>query len=576
MPQVKSNVFTKLLLLLFFILLPIVILYLYSNRTSVNLIKSQVQELNLNRLTFFTNQIEDETNQLSVLAGVISRDYSVQSLQSRDDFSSYAEISSVNAVEQKLRLQQLSSKWSNQLVVYYPHANRIVPDSLSSINKFDVKTIVNPSNPSWIYEEAKSGAIGKPRFSHFVVDPYLADSTNVQQITKTYFSIAILEDMLFEFNKNKQGETFLYQEMHPAITGTSDPQHDRQGFIDYLKENLKGPVQNKLVVVNNQEYLLNALILKGINWYAIDVVPINAILSPITKNRNLFYISIAILILMGVAASLWLYRYIQIPMGKLLVGVRRVRQGDYSIRLEHQDNNEFGYLLTNFNQMATEIQTLIEQVYAEQIHSREAKFKQLQSQINPHFLYNCLFYIMNMATLGDEEAVVAMSLNLGEYFRYTTRIDKQSATVREEIQLIKNYLNIQQLRIKRLSYEIEIPEEMLDLEIPRLALQPIVENAVIHGIDSRPEQGYIHVKGISTNNEFMIIIEDNGRGMSVNELEKLKGTLLQEHQEEMGYGVWNVHQRFALQFGESAGLDIHLSKDGGMQFIVRWNLKKRL
>ncbi len=121
--------------------------------------------------------------------------------------------------------------------------------------------------------------------------------------------------------------------------------------------------------------------------------------------------------------------------------------------------------------MAEQIQELIEKVYKETLRSREATLKQLQSQINPHFLYNCLFYIKNMASLGEKEAVVAMSLNLGEYYRYTTRLENPMTTIREEMKLIQNYLEIQTMRMQRLGYEIAIPEDMMELEIPRLLIQ---------------------------------------------------------------------------------------------------------
>src|SRR5690606_39681649 len=124
--------------------------------------------------------------------------------------------------------------------------------------------------------------------------------------------------------------------------------------------------------------------------------------------------------------------------------------GYFSVRLNYSARNEFSLLFARFNIMAQRIQELIENVYEEKLRRREATLKQLQSQINPHFLYNCLFFIKNMARMKNEEAVVAMSLNLGEYFRYTTRLGNQTATLAEELSVIVNYLEIQNLRMRRI------------------------------------------------------------------------------------------------------------------------------
>ncbi|WP_336789357.1 sensor histidine kinase [Paenibacillus sp. MMO-177] len=571
MKTVKANIFIKLLVMLILLLCPIVILYGYSNNTSVNVIKSQIQQLNLNRLSFFNSQIEEEAQRLVMLSSVISRDYSVQSLQVGADFSSYVEISSLNAVEQKLRLQQIASKWDSRILVYYPQVGRVVPETLAQANPLNLEELPLLEQKTWVLElNPAANGTQALRFAHYVIDPYLADARNVQQITKIYFSMNTLRDLLDNYNRNQDGETLLYHPGHGFLSNNLKGAPYSNELLKYLGDNLNHVKANQIVAFDGDTYVLNALKLQSLDCYLIDIVPIHAILSPITKSRNLFYGSIVALVVFGIAASLWLYRFIRLPMKQLLQGVRKVRNGDYSVRIPERRDSDFGYLLEGFNYMAADIQELIEKVYAEQLHTKEAKLKQLQSQINPHFLYNCLFYIMNMATLGDEEAVVAMSLNLGEYFRYTTQSDKEYATVDEEIRFVRNYLNIQQLRMKRLRFDIDLQEDLLKQSLPRLSVQPIVENAVIHGIEPQPEGGTIHIRGFREHDWNTIIIEDTGRGMTREKLEALRDTLSKEHDDNRGYGVWNVHQRLALQYGANSGLEIHSTTSGGMQFILRW------
>jgi two-component system sensor histidine kinase YesM len=247
--------------------------------------------------------------------------------------------------------------------------------------------------------------------------------------------------------------------------------------------------------IDKQQYLVSYVKSTQLDWYLVDYVPVQKILSPITMTRKLFYISIGLLLMMSVLASFILYRNVQIPIGKMIQSVQKVKRGDLSARIDYKAKNEFDFLIQRFNEMATQIQVLVEDVYAEKIRSREATLKQLQSQIHPHFLYNSLFFIINSAEMEDKESVVAMSQNLAEFYRYTTRVEKQVVRLQEEVNFVIHYLNIQRLRIHRLVYDIRIPDDMLNESVPRLILQPLVENAILHGIERSTESDHITIKG---------------------------------------------------------------------------------
>ncbi|UUZ86532.1 histidine kinase [Paenibacillus sp. P26] len=220
--------------------------------------------------------------------------------------------------------------------------------------------------------------------------------------------------------------------------------------------------------------------------------------------------------------------------------------------------------------MAEQIQELVEDVYEEKILRREATLKQLQAQINPHFLYNSLFFIINTAKMGDQESVVAMAQNLAEYYRYTTRLEEQNVPLREELRLVESYLTIQNLRLQRLYYEIDVPETMQELTMPRLLLQPIVENAIIHGIERVPGDGFILITGRMEEGQCLLTVEDNGAGLSEQGLQELRGKLRSPMDRGMGTGVWNVHQRLQYAFGDQAGLLLEPSPQGGLRVTLQW------
>lgn len=220
--------------------------------------------------------------------------------------------------------------------------------------------------------------------------------------------------------------------------------------------------------------------------------------------------------------------------------------------------------------MSRQIQDLIENVLNEKIRSREATLKQLQAQINPHFLYNCLGYIINMAQMKEQEAVVSMAYNLSAYYRYTTRTERQTAALDEEIKLLINYLDIQKLRNGRIDYTIDIPAEMLKQRIPPLMLQPIVENAVIHGIGKSYTSGEIRITGEMSDGLCKIYIDDDGPELEPSVLEALNAKMSEPLKEEMGCGLWNTNQRIIHQFGDKSYLCFKKSPLGGFQTEIVW------
>ena len=272
------------------------------------------------------------------------------------------------------------------------------------------------------------------------------------------FSVQNMIQLLDVYKQDKRSDPFLVDGQNRAIFNSSSNPSITQTIHERLAGQglpLTGQVQFEIA---NQQYLVSFVKSEQLGWYLVDYVPVEKILSPITMTRKLFYVSIALLLVMSILASFLLYRNVQIPIGKMIQSVQQVKRGDLSARIAYRAKNEFDFLIQRFNEMAEQIQVLVEDVYAEKIRSREATLKQLQSQIHPHFLYNSLFFIINSAEMEDKESVVAMSQNLAEFYRYTTRVEKQSVRLQEELDLVGHYLTIQNLRIHRLKYEISVPE----------------------------------------------------------------------------------------------------------------------
>jgi len=561
----RLNVFTKITLLILLLLVLMLSLYDYSNRQSVRVIEHEIQTNTMNRLSTFADSVESNIYQLSLYGMSIGQDSSIQEIQ-RPDFKDipYERVKLNGAILEKMNLYAAASKWHSTITLYFPRMKKVISTEYYSI-PYKEDEFTEPFPQSWVY-------VGDSFVWH-TTDPTTAmrDPGKARLITKISFPANQLAALLNQNKLNNSGDPFLY---HPEL-GLVRNTTANDGLMSALAEQLKdsrlqerGGLRTKL---DRTEYYVSYIKSKSLDWYYVDYVPIQQMLKPVTSSRNLFYTSVAVLVIMSVIVLFALYRSVQLPLLQLVRGTNRLSTGDFSVRLNYSARNEFSLLFARFNIMAQRIQELIENVYEEKLRRREATLKQLQSQINPHFLYNCLFYIKNMARMKNEEAVVAMSLNLGEYYRYITRSENDLATIGEELKMVMNYLEIQSLRLERMRFTIDVPHDIAAKTVPRLTLQPIVENAIIHGLEPKAEDGEIRIYGdCMAEGGYAITVEDSGVGISDDQLEQMKANLLKPLDDNMGCGTWNVHQRLTFLFGEEAGLVYDHSPLGGVKVVIIW------
>ncbi len=211
------------------------------------------------------------------------------------------------------------------------------------------------------------------------------------------------------------------------------------------------------------------------------------------------------------------------------------------------------------------------QVRAEQRQLRKAEFELLQAQINPHFLYNTLDAIVWSAEAGNEKQVIHMVGSLSDFFRTSLNRGKEIVTIREDLQHVRSYLEIQQVRYRDiLDYEIDVPEELYEYRIPKITLQPLVENALYHGIKNRRGGGKITLRGFEEEETFCIVVNDNGAGMPAERLAQVRRGLSEGAPSEGElYGLYNVNERIRLNFGDAYGIEISSSYESGTTVVVR-------
>jgi len=571
----RANLFAKMMLILTLMWIPVALLYGYSNKTTTDVLRAELGESNRNQLAFFQSQVNTNIEMLASWPNLLIHDPDIESfrkLYTNGGYFNLDEINLVKRIQNKLSIQESSSNWKSRLHLYSPSLRRVVSEN--DARAYDPALLQATIKPGWQVTRAKEGNEEIFLFSWFTVAPYgIADpALKAETIVELEFDSRNIQNMLDKFKDDGRHDPFYYREdMGVIYNRTSD--HDLTGkMMQKLNVSPLPESDNLTVNIDGEPYMVSIVLSKETGWYLIDYMPMADMLAPIRKSNLLFYFSILTLLVMGSVAAYLLYVQVQIPIRQLIRGFQRLQQEDYSVRIKPKGRNEFSFLSERFNQMVDKIQNLFEHVYLEQLHVKEARLKQLQSQINPHFFYNCLSFVTSMAKLGRMDAVVAMSHSLSRYYRYTTRQERELVPLKEEVEFVRHYLEIQKMRMSRLDYLIELPEDLMDLYVSPLILQPLVENAVIHGIEPHAESGLIRISGeLGEDGTVIVRVEDNGGGLDEVGREKLKRRLDEPMSEETGCGLWNVNQRLQLRSAREAGVRTEDSPLGGLTVMLVWN-----
>jgi len=307
-------------------------------------------------------------------------------------------------------------------------------------------------------------------------------------------------------------------------------------------------------------------------YYLVAYVPPDEMLGPIEKYRNglwiLSFLSFAII----VAYSYWLYRLIRKPLHRMISGFRKAEAGLFEPIPLPKSNDEFLYLFRRFNMMMDNLKVLIHEVYEQKIRVQSSELKQLQSQIKPHFLYNTYFILYRLAKMNDNESVVKFSQHLGEYFQYITRNASDDVPLEAEIRHSRTYVEIQNIRFSKSRIEVdfgELPDGCREMRVPRLIVQPFIENAYHYGLESRRKDGKIVLSMERCGERLHISIEDNGEKLTDADLQKLEANLADKGKDMEYTGMLNVHRRLQIRFGEPYGVEVARGTMGGLKVTLK-------
>ncbi|TJY39842.1 HAMP domain-containing protein [Cohnella pontilimi] len=323
-----------------------------------------------------------------------------------------------------------------------------------------------------------------------------------------------------------------------------------------------------------QEVFVSKVSSPDSSWSIVLVQPKSSLYEASKQIQEYIFMIIIVSVLLALIISWILYRNITSPLKMLSRGMHQIRKGFYNVYLEKERNDEFGFLMDSFNQMAQQQGYLIRDIYEQQIQRSKTDLKFLQSQINPHFLYNTLDSIYWAARNYEADEISEMVLNLSKFFRLSLSKGKETFTMEETVEHLHYYIRIQQLRLlDKFKYEVRLAEPTKKLNIIKLVLQPIVENAIFHGLEKRRELGgELTIASEIEDNRLKILVQDNGIGMDEERLLYVKqrlgeitvhSSLATENPIPDLFGIRNVKARLLLHYGEQADLQFESRKFEG-------------
>ncbi|MCG8485738.1 MAG: histidine kinase [Clostridia bacterium] len=306
------------------------------------------------------------------------------------------------------------------------------------------------------------------------------------------------------------------------------------------------------------------------NWDFFSFIPVKEIF----KNKNILFNSILILlfffITLIIILAYILTKTITKPTYKIINALEQLKMGNFSSRIIVERNDEFGKISEMFNFMSDNLQVLIKEKYEIEIKEKEAELKFLQSQINPHFLYNTLETI-KWKVLANSENTDVLLTSLGQILRYNFKNPSAVVTLEDELKQLKNYLFIQQTRYEgRFQIYYNFNKNTLNMKIHKFMIQPIVENSIKHGLEHMEKGGKLYISSRIENKNLLITVLDNGCGMEENKISEL----LELNNQSNNIGCNNVHKRIQYYYGEEYGLEITSKVNYFTRTIIRLPIMK--
>lgn len=545
MKKIKS-IYITFVIFLFMVVVSFAMLYRYSTKN----LQDSLMRTSKIQMEYSSSLLEQKIKEIEIEAdGILNSDYLKKlHLCITDKFDVYKYVTAVNAMKGYLNGRQKSNVGMAEFTLYWPRSGRIVSNLWTA--GFNSNVLENIEDNSWlIYDDEV-----------YFIRRYVTDWDDRDD--EPYLIIKMERDFLYKIKNMalgvENGGTLLIYDDSRSYFSASEL--EKALLTQVQKEQRTETVYEIKIPQGKYQIVESATARNGLRL--ISYYPIQEMKKSVVSITRITGISLLIVLAVGFVFMASYYKHILLQLKIVTEKLKQVENGDFSTQITVLPDNEFSYVFEQFNRMVARIRQLLDTTLKEQELRNQAELRQLQLQINPHFLYNCLSYIVTVA--DKPQAVTEMAVHLANYYRYCTK-NKSVATIGEEISYAKSYLSIMAMR-KNIEYNIDVSGELYEVPIIPLIIQPILENAIEHGIEGRENAKHIFLKMyLLENGTVKTEISDDGDGISDEDKTRLIERLQKKHRDENeSVGLWNVNQRLINYYDESAGLQFGKSIWGGL------------
>ncbi len=379
----------------------------------------------------------------------------------------------------------------------------------------------------------------------------LKDPQRILGVVSVGVNLSQIELILYQIRIGKTGMVYLINEKaHPIY-----PERINLNLPKTLSFNKN--FETKHLKINGKGIILISHSLSETNWRVVSLISIDDLFEKTNSLKRTIYFMVVFIIILAFIMSLSLSLNISKPIIKLAQTMKEVKSGELNMHMETSLKGEVGILYNSFNYMVKKIQSLIQDVYVTKIKQKDAELKALEAQINPHFLYNTLDAINWMAIKYHAQDISKMVTSLASLLRYSINEGENIIELNKELKQVESYLTIQKIRYSN-KFEVyfNIDPQILNCKVTKLIIQPLVENAIIHGIEAASNPCYIIIKGYRQDSEIILEVINNGIPVDLDNI----NDILTKSEKHKGHGIRNVNQKLKLTYGDVFG--VHYRVEG--------------
>lgn len=575
----RNFIFAKLFITFIIIIFPIILIGFLLYNWGINTVKTDTMASMTIQTSFYRENFEKEIQRIRLQQIAILNDDSLSMLAASPSvMGNYERDKAMLNAQQRLYAIKNSSRYISDVSALLPQADCVISTtSFDVMGQTDYDMIVSyAASVDNLFQFTDHNLYLTAEFPYMVKNDTALPMAMLSIKLSTGEIIKMLAELGTEpssgalFFENRQGTvicdsmaTPLAMEIMKAVkSNRASISADRQMQLSSgsLAAEIDGV--SYLITYSSSGYLDSTLA---------RYIPERLIFQKVNQYRSwLWFFSITTVVVI-IAFSASTYRFIHRPVSILAGAFSKVETGNMDFEVVHRHKDEFKYIYERFNSMLKNLMKLIDQAYVQKILVQKAELKQLQTQINPHFLYNSFFILHRWIKEGYKDGAILLSSQLGTYFQFLTRNSSDEVPLSMEFEHARTYVDIQAIRFsKRLTFHFQDLEAVHgNIMVPRLILQPIIENAFNHGLEKMESGMVLSVSFICGGRYLDIIVEDNGSMLEDSEIERMKQALTDESDGSEITGMINIHKRICSRFGGQCGLVLERSALSGLKVTIR-------